>query len=433
VTHPALAKVASLVPVDAWRHDLTSARAMLDELTKLDRPPSPEEVTSLQKKIVGAANVNATNDAEPFDWIDAATLAQPLPPVPWVLEGLQLGPGRPCSLQSYGAGMKSLTAGAIAVGLAADVPVFGTFRARDVKRVRIFDYEMGQRAWRRRLQRLALGYGVELTGLDLKLAALPRIGLTDASALEAFTRGTEGVDFAVVDSFRAACRGADENDSSVREYLDILLEVSEKTGVAWLVLHHTGKDKAGHDDGRQKGRGSSAIFDAWGTVLDLSKESETTRLVTMTKPHPESTGPTESFFLEVVDVALGLDPKAAVSVRYRTKEQVHPPDEHNRQVDLDLDRIVSAVRAAGRDGVRGADAIALKAGMKAQRARPLVRLAVDRGDLINVATLQNGTSDERHPRYVARPVPLKGGTRDECQDARPDEQGTRGTRGTSER
>jgi hypothetical protein len=48
-----------------------------------------------------------------------------------------------------------------------------------------------------------------------------------------------------------------------------------------------------------------------------------------------------------------------------------------------------------------------------------------------VATLRNGTSDDRHPRYVARPVPLRGGTRDECRDARPDEQGTSGTSGTS--
>ena len=133
----------------------------------------------------------------------------------------------------------------------------------------------------------------------------------------------------------------------MREYLDLLLEVSEQTGIAWLVLHHVGKTKEGHGDERQQGRGASAIFDAWGAVLDLTRETDSTRKVAMTKPHPEAAGPIEPFFIEVVDVPSGTDPRAGVLIRHKTVEQVHPPNEGMRVLNSHVERVLAAVASHG--------------------------------------------------------------------------------------
>tara|TARA_R110000868_G_scaffold93573_4_gene258798 strand:+ start:552 stop:1184 length:633 start_codon:yes stop_codon:yes gene_type:complete len=78
----------------------------------------------------------------------------------------------------------------------------------------------------------------------------------------------DGCAMALFDSFRAAIPGVDENSSEVRRYLDVLLEVTERTGCVMLVIHHLGKSSADPRQQRdpvQMLRGSSGINDALDT------------------------------------------------------------------------------------------------------------------------------------------------------------------------
>lgn len=325
-----------------------------------------------------AAKQKERDAADPWRWISSAELAEPLPPVAWAVPGLQLGPGRPSSVQAYGSGMKTLAVGSLAISVAAGLSVWGAFPSGRPKRCRWIDYEMGRRASQRRFQRLAFGLGVDLQDLAFDLSALPRMRLTGTGARDAFMRAGDGIDLAVIDACRGATRGVDENDSSIRDHVDLLLDVSERVGVTWIVLHHCSKLKDGHDDERQKGRGSSALFDAWGAVFDLTKETDSIRRVTMTKPHPEAAGPVESFYLEVSDVPDGINHAAGVVVRHKTIEQVHPPKAAEPELDANVERIRIAMRKQAHPAT-SIDQIVAWAGMKKDPGRVAVHDALGRG------------------------------------------------------
>jgi len=269
--------------------------------------------------------VEAPAPRDPWSWQNAAALAEPVGPVPWVVPGLQIGPGRPNSFQAFGGGMKTLSAMSLIVAVCAGRSVWGSFPVGQPRRVRHIDLEQGSRATRRRYQRLAFGLGVDLESLPLEVSCLPSARLTDANAREVFTGAAKDVDLVVVDSLAASLAGVNENDNAVRAYLDTLTAISEETGVAWLIIHHVGKTKDGHDDKRQRGRGASSLFDAFGAVFDFTKESEFIRYVEQTKAHLEAEGPIEHFFLEVSDVPNGTNPKAGVVVTAKTYEQVKGP------------------------------------------------------------------------------------------------------------
>lgn len=360
------------------------------------RSPSADVAQRLREQldsIEGKHHVNAFDWA----WISAADLAQPMDPVAWAVPGLQLGPGRPCSVQAYGSGAKTLAVQSLVVAAAAGLNVWGAFAVGRPKRVRWLDYEMGRRATQRRFQRLALGLGVDLAGLPLSVSALPRERLTSAKARDSFMRAGDAADIGVIDSCRAATRGVDENDSAIRDHIDLLLEVSEKTGITWIVLHHVGKSKEGQDDDRQKGRGSSALFDAWGAVFDLAKETDAIRKVTMTKPHPEAAGPVEPFYLEISDVAQALDPLAGVVVRHRTLEQVHPPTRPTADLDANVERVIKAMLEKGHPAT-SIDQIVAWAGMKLPPGRIAVRDAIARDVVV-----RSGSS--RTPQYTLATTP----------------------------
>ncbi|NUP04572.1 MAG: AAA family ATPase [Polyangiaceae bacterium] len=366
------------------RHVVEQARAVVD-ICEAPTSRDPAQLDRAIDELRSTALASAQSD--PWNWVSASQLAEPLPVTPWVVPGLQLGPGRPASIQAYGGGMKSLAAASLVVACAAGVSVFGTFPVGRQKSCAWIDHEMGLRASQRRFQRLARGREIDLRELPIKLSALPRMKLTDPRARDAFMRAGDGVELAVLDSFRASTPGVDENDSAIRDYVDVLLEVSERTGVTWVVLHHCGKTRDGHEDGRQKGRGSSALFDAWGTVFDFAKESDAIRRVSMTKCHPEAAGPIAPFFIEVVDVAQEGDPTAGVVVRYRTDEQVRPPKPVTASLETDIERVVGALAREGRS--TSIDAIVALAGINLGRGRSAVRTALSRGQIERLGTARD--------------------------------------------
>lgn len=211
------------------------------------------------------------------------------------------------------------------------------------------DYEIGDELSRLRAKRLALGMGADwerVVAPRLRLASMPKLYLTSADGEGQWCRALDGCTFAVVDSLRRASPGVDENDSRITEYLDRLTRVSLTTGCAIVVIHHA--STKGDGTGRRKAapRGSSAIFDACGSVLVMSAEKGAPALVSHEKAPTRGTT-TDDFYLAIRDVPLDGDPMAGLAVDYRTPEQVEPPRKVAAAFDGVRARVLAAVREKG--------------------------------------------------------------------------------------
>jgi hypothetical protein len=208
-----------------------------------------------------------------------------------------------------------------------------------VGEVRHLDYEQGSTATRRRYQRLAAGYAISgwqpatlsAAGRRLRYRAQrsrrspeavcdASVYLDEKQAFEELAVASDGASLVIIDAFRGATPSSDENDSAVRRGLDVLTRVSERNGASFLVIHHAGKPREGHDDARMIARGSSAIFDACGCVLVITagKTAADPKRVRQTKQPAESEGaPIADFELVVEDVELDGNRTAGVRVGNR--------------------------------------------------------------------------------------------------------------------
>jgi len=201
-----------------------------------------------------------------------ADIFAPLPPLAWRIEGLKIAPGAPAAICGYGYSGKSLFAQEIALCIASGKPVFGLFSVKRGRALHL-DYEQGFRVTADRYQRLARAKGIDPSSLtdSLRLAVFPDSYLPGSA--DVLERTIDGFDFAIIDSLRASAPTLDENSSDVRQAIDPLARVSERTGATILFIHHGRKDtKENKGSGKQSMRGSSAIFDAFATVYMLSGE-----------------------------------------------------------------------------------------------------------------------------------------------------------------
>lgn len=296
---------------------------------------------------------DAQPNAEPagrksiFAKLDAPAIFEPLPPVPWLVEKLDLTPGAPAMFAGYGYSRKTLAAQALALSIAAGRRIWGEFACRS-GRVLHIDYEQGNRLSRERYQRLALGMGIsadELAG-RIELVVLPRTYLDDPRAASIFAAEFEGYDCVIIDSFRAATPSADENSSDVRKHLDTLTRASEATGALPIVIHHSRKAGEGKRSAREALRGSSGIFDACSSVFVFSAEKGEPTLVEHEKART-SGELCEDFYLDSVDHEQDGNPRAGVRVIYKTLEQVKSGQPDESPLARLRSAILEAVRSEG--------------------------------------------------------------------------------------
>jgi hypothetical protein len=254
----------------------------------------------------GSNAVSLRRAAATIQWRLGREVFLPLPPTPWVSKELQIGPGRPAMLAGYGASAKTMAAQSMILSVAAGVPVWGKFHCeRGI--AKHLDYEQGFKATARRYQRLARGMGLDPREIvnNLFVAPFPTCYLNSAAALDVYAKACDGASLVVIDSLRGALPGEDENASGVRAFVDVLTQVSEKTGTTVLLLHHAGKPKEGQTDARMMLRGSSALFDAAGCVLLVTnpKRKEDPRIVQQAKPPADSEAAgIDDFGLRIEDV-----------------------------------------------------------------------------------------------------------------------------------
>ncbi|MDC3961796.1 bifunctional DNA primase/polymerase [Polyangium jinanense] len=319
----------------------------------MGRAPTPPEPMTAQRAEPARAEVASAPEGPRIQWLDTPDIFAPLPPIKWICEKMQWAPGRPPLLAAYGASGKTMIMQDALVSLAAGRPLWDAvdFTVPGPLRVGHLDYDQGAWATRRRYQRLCAGKGIDPRDIAyrLRVSSLARIPLTHAKAVDIFCRALDGLDFVLIDALRGLIAGVDENDSRVRDEIDKLTLISEKTGAAIVLIHHQGKPRDNDNgDARLGLRGSSGIFDACGSVFTLqSKPDEPARRLVHVKPAAESTGGLiEPFYLQFEDVAIGNDPKGGVRVVYRSAEQ----DQKQKQKhDPKLERLMRKVLAFVKD------------------------------------------------------------------------------------
>jgi hypothetical protein len=287
--------------------------------------------------------------------IHGRELAEPLPPLVYLCEGIGLtaGSGAPHLFCGYGYAGKSLALQSLALALVTGRPAWGGFTVRQ-SRVVHADMEQGRRLTARRYQRLATAMGVRLedVGDDLEVAVMPGITLA-ARDCDAWARLMTGRDLLIIDSLRAATAGQDENSSDIRSSLDMLGALSEKTGCRAAVIHHGRKPSQGAPGGGKYSlRGSGAIFDACDGVYTFGAEKDEPIAVEAEKAR-EHGELVEGFALVIADVEVAGDPKGGLRVQLHGKELVHER------------RAEKATAIRKESGKRAADAI-----RKALAARP---------------------------------------------------------------
>jgi hypothetical protein len=290
----------------------------------------------------------STSQRSRFNKSTTANIFEPLTPINWSCKDLCIGPGRPTLIAGYGFSGKTLCSQDMAFSVAAGERIWGKFFAQQGSVLHL-DYEQGEHATFRRYQRLRYARGItaDQLGDRLSVSCFPRFYLTDPDAEDVLLEECKGLRLVLIDSLKAACKGIEENSSEIRAYLDILTRVSEQTGTAFVVIHHAGKGSPDRDK-RESVRGSSAIFDACGTVLKLSTSAAYAPIkVEIAKVSASASGKKEdSFHLLIEDVPDddALDMQAGLQLVYQTDEQVCPPESPDAARRAISARILEALR-----------------------------------------------------------------------------------------
>jgi AAA domain-containing protein len=259
------------------------------------------------EKARSAAGDEAKREQNPFGWKSFRQLwVDSLPDERWICRELEIGPGRPCGLWGFGSSGKTMYAMVLCLSVASGRLAFDHF---DVQHgtASYVSHEMGSHACIERLRRLANGMLLEPSDLvRFKLSTYPDVMLNSKDAESVYSREFEHVNFAVLDSLRAALPGVDENKSEMAQYLELLARVSEKVGTTFLVLHHTSKDdvKSATDgtrrDKRLSGRGSSVIYDKSNSIWLLEGSGKKPRILTQIRNHDDGDGVSGTYSIELV-------------------------------------------------------------------------------------------------------------------------------------
>ena len=315
---------------------------------RLSKAAQDGDLADAQTAVRAAAQVLEQAEKRPVvEWRSAFEVFAPLPPVSWRVRGLQLCPGRPGAFVGYGASAKTLSAQALALACAAGRPVWNYFDAPQM-RVLHFDYEQGWHATAWRYQRLAAGHRIDPREVaeHLRVTVFPGVYLDQPDAVDAYAKLCEGSELAILDSLKAMTPTRDENDNSIRTCVDVLTRVSERTGCAFILLHHAGKTDPGSRDARQHGRGASAIFDACGSWFNFfaGKDKDDPRAVSQAKPPAEAAGRgVEDFLLDVQDVAVPGLPEGGVRVVHRSTAKPDPVATSSARYDAMTHQVLAVI------------------------------------------------------------------------------------------
>ena len=215
-------------------HDHLSAGHTLEEL----REPRPELT------VIDGGHAEADNPPGItfVNWNDLFN--KPRTPTEWLARPL-LASGRVTLLYSPGKTGKSLIAMEIAAGLATGTPVFGG-QTRDAMNVLYIDQEMTEEDWLERLTDMGYKPGDAQFLTDhlflAQLQAWPPMDTFAGGAMVAATAEQTKARAVIIDTASKVIAGEENSNDTQQAFYRNTVVPLKRTGVAVLVLDHTGKD-----------------------------------------------------------------------------------------------------------------------------------------------------------------------------------------------
>lgn len=327
--------------------ELAPASAEMSRVERLEKELDDARIARDWPRANGItqALVVATNSHQGWPRLGAAEIFGELPPIPWLLEALDIAPGPPTMIAGYGFSAKTLAAQQAALAVATGGKWWDRWPVNQ-GRVLHIDYEQGARLTRERYQRLARAAGAAAEDLDgwLSVATYPPTYLDAQGAENIYARELEGHTLAIVDSLRAAAPTTDENESSVRRTLDMLARVSERTGCTVVVIHHARKPNVSAAGGAKMSiRGSGALFDACASVLVLDG-SERGAPISASHEKARITGRLHPpFVMNVEDVPSDDDERWGLRIT-TDDARANAEQRHEAELDALTDHVLKVVR-----------------------------------------------------------------------------------------
>lgn len=211
------------------------------------------------------------NDHKSTEWLVRLPdeIFAPLEAPDYLIDGI-IRRGGLLEIQAYGGSGKSWLAVNLALCVATGSRWLGRFETKR-STVAIVDYENGFYEEARRLQANAKALGLPFPVAGIGLITMPDLYMVSDGFEKAIEKLAGNYGVVIIDTLKAASPGVDENDSKMREGLDRLRRVGERTGCTFTVLIHSKKksNSATEIDPRERGRGSSAIYDAADAQLGV--------------------------------------------------------------------------------------------------------------------------------------------------------------------
>ena len=218
-------------------------------------PERPEglDLSALLLEAPAAASAGAAPEPPFFLRTARDIRTKELPDIQWVCEALSLAPGAPGLCTGYSGVGKTTALQDLALAVAT--PGRRWLNCFEVRHglVAHVDLEQGEQQTYRTYRALGIDETCDKT---LECSVLPQWQLTDPENMAALARLAVGRTLIIIDSFRAACLSGDENASEFAAPLADLSKISEITGCAFILNHHSGKN---NDDRMKSARGTSAI------------------------------------------------------------------------------------------------------------------------------------------------------------------------------
>ena len=317
--------------------------------------------------------------------VSAKEIARCLPPLNYVVSALGIASGPPTCVGGYGDSKKTMAMMDLLLSVASGKPFLGVHRVARGKAIHL-DFEQGERITHTRYQRIARGKGVDLASLGdaLTLATFPQLYLDDRSAESELVELVVGFDVCLIDSFRAAAPGVDENKSDARKPLDMLARVSERTGCAFIVLMHTRKPSANAggegEEAKHTLRGSGALFDACQSVFMFQSTKNGPTRVSHEKCRSRGkTGP--DFGIDVEDVEIDGDRVAGLRVVHLAPEQLDGPRATSKPTDAHAVRVRAFLESRGGTYLGSKETLRMDMGCASEVSRMGTSVLEARGEL----------------------------------------------------
>lgn len=248
--------------------------------------------------------------------------SKPLPPPRRLCREIDLCVGRPLVIVGPSNEGKSFVAKEIVrAARCQDRVLFGRFAFAP------FEYEPGytpntKAAWldydglgaslvldRLRRMWMACGEG-EVEGV--RVVSAPSLFLNSKGFEDALKKLVSGCCVCVLDSLRSALPKEDENNSGLKQYLDLLSRVSTWADCAFVVIVHATTKK--ETSGISAPRGTSAIADGAGAMLSVDRRGAKLTLTLTKATTIRLPDPPLCFELEIADVEVDGDPLGGLEV-----------------------------------------------------------------------------------------------------------------------